>query len=385
VKALTGAERQMTGIRRGIAGLAAVVAGIGLAWPVAWPAGAVGLPGWRVVLRAHFRSAQAPHDSVFDAVVTPARNDVWVFGSTDVAGNGGKPVAEHWNGHSWSRVSLPAALKGSVFAASAASRSDIWAVSEDSGWVLHWNGARWSVALRLKENGYHADFTGVTAVNQNDVWVFGGEDNGLTDLVGFGTWHFNGRTWKHLSPRAPGGNVVQASAESASDLWGVGINFSNSPTEGKISHYNGRTWKNVKMTGSGMQWPRDEYAATASRVWVDGYRSSTPRLIPVLARWNGRSWQKVAVHGPKSADLLDGITPDGHGGLWIEAEDSASGRWWMLHRTASGTWASTALASFASIGQAALVPGTSSLWGAGATPVSGGDDAEIWAYGPLGG
>ncbi len=279
---------------------------------------------------------------------------------------------------------MPTGLKGSVFAAGATSPADIWAVSADNGWVLHWDGVRWSVALRLKESGYPADFTGVTALSPANVWVFGGEDNGLTGLVGFGTWHFNGRTWAHLSPHSPGGNVVQASAVSASDMWGTGINFSESPTISEISHFNGRTWQNVKMTGSGIEWPRYEYAASTSQVWVDGYRASTPHLEPALARWNGRSWQPVTVHAPTGADLLDGITPDGHGGLWIEAEDSSSGQWWMLHRSPSGAWASTALPSHAWLGQAALIPGTSSLWGAGTVPVANGSDAEIWAYGPIG-
>lgn len=169
-------------------------------------------------------------------------------------------------------------------------------------------------------------------------------------------------------------------------MWGTGINFSASPSIGKISHFHGRTWQNVAMTGSGMEWPRYEYAASASQVWVDGYLASTPQFEPVMARWNGRSWQKVTVHVPKGADLLNGITPDGHGGLWIEAGSSTSARSWMLHRSASGTWSGTALPSFASIGQAARVPGTSSLWGAGTVPAGGGtSDAEIWANGPLGG
>jgi hypothetical protein len=368
-------------VGRVVAGLVLAVATAGVASPAMGTERTSGPLGWRVVLRAHFGSAHGSHDSVFDAVVAPARNDVWVFGSTDDASTGGRPVAEHWTGRAWRRASLPATLKGSIFAASAVSRGDIWAVSEDSGWVLHWNGIRWSVALRLKESGDPADFTGVTALSRTDVWVFGGEDNGLTGLVGFGTWHFNGKAWKHLSPHARGGNVVQASAVSPADIWGTGINFSDNPAQGKISHYNGRTWQNVKMTGSGMQWPRYEYAATAASVWVDGYRTSASHLEPALARWNGRSWQKVAVHAPASADLLNGITPDGRGGLWIEAESSASGRWWMLHRSASGIWTSTALPAHASLGQAALVLGTTSLWGAGSAPVVSGRDAEIWAYG----
>jgi hypothetical protein len=375
----------MTGIRRVITGLAGIaLAGIGLAWPAAGPAQAAGPPGWRVVLRVHFPSPQAAfHDSTFDAVVAPARNDAWIFGSTDSAGNEGQPVAEHWNGRAWKRVGLPAGLTGSVFAASAASPADIWAVSQQSGWVLHWNGARWSVALRLKESGYPAHFTGVTDLGRGNVWVFGGVDNTLTDLVGFGTWHFNGRTWTHLSPRTPGGNVVQASAASASDIWGTGINVSESPTIGKISHYNGRAWQNVRMAGSGIDWPRYEYAASASQVWVDGDNATTPHFQPVLARWDGRSWHPVAVHAPKEANLLNGITPDGHGGLWIVAHASSSSQWWMLHRSASGAWASVALPSHGWIGQAALVPGTSSLWAAGTVPGADGSDAEIWAYGPV--
>lgn len=71
----------MTSVRRVITGMAAVVAGLGLAWPAVSTAQAAGVPGWRVVLRVHYPSpSQAHHDSVFDAVVTPARNDAWVFG-----------------------------------------------------------------------------------------------------------------------------------------------------------------------------------------------------------------------------------------------------------------------------------------------------------------
>ena len=176
--------------------------------------------------------------------------------------------------------------------------------------------------------------------------------------------------------------MVQASAVSASDIWGTGIDFDDNSTPNQISHFNGRVWQDVTIARSGDETPRFDYAASASQVWVDGERTSTPELEPTLDHWNGKSWEPVAVHAPQGVDLLNGITPDGHGGLWIEAQDPYTSSSWMLHRSASGAWSSTALPSFATISQTALVPGASSLWGAGNVP-NGGSDAEIWAYGPI--
>jgi hypothetical protein len=87
-----------------------------------------------------------------NAVVTTAKNDAWAFGnknqdSLDTAG----PLAERWNGHTWRAVALPKGLTGGIIAASAPSRTDMWAVGTDApvnnrSYVLHWNGAKWSVS-----------------------------------------------------------------------------------------------------------------------------------------------------------------------------------------------------------------------------------------------
>lgn len=57
---------------------------------------------------------------------------------------------------------------------------------------------------------------------------------------------------------------------------------------------------------------------------------------------------------------------------------SAAGLFWMLHRTTAGTWSNIPVPGNGVIAQAALIPGTNSLWAAGT--VAG---ATILAYGPI--
>lgn len=356
----------------------AVVAGLTASSLLA-PSGAMAAaasPGWRIVLSRHY--GQKTADSGYGAVVAPRPSDAWVFGGSCSCA-AGHPVAEHWNGTRWSAVTLPTGLTGTIAAASAPSVSDIWAVSAVNGYVLHWNGSRWSVALRLKESGYPAQFTGVTAFSSRNVWVFGGVINGETGLVGLGTWHFNGTTWTKV--QGQGSNVVQASALSASDIWGVG---GIPQAYDGVEHFNGETWQRVSVPRSA-GFERFVLAVSPREVWVDGDSTSTPTARPTLIRWNGTSWHGIAVEAPPGANLLYQISPDGHGGIWIEAESSATGRFWMLHRSATGTWASSPLGPAGTfLNDYALVPGTQSLWGAGQSYSENASNAVIWAYGTAG-
>jgi hypothetical protein len=119
-----------------------------------------------------------------------ADNDIWAVGSDDMqtappAFNG--PLAEHFDGKSWSVVPTPALSSGGInppadqfFGVAAASSKDVWAVGVKIGpdnpdfgeqLIEHWNGTAWSeVASPLVEgDGLRA----VAAISANNVWAIG--------------------------------------------------------------------------------------------------------------------------------------------------------------------------------------------------------------------
>lgn len=346
-----------------------------LAGAQAAPAGAATAPGWRMVSATDFPGS-AQEGSGYGAVVAPSASDAWAFGGTDQASGNGTPVAEHWNGKTWSPSALPSGLSGWISAASAPSASDIWAVSQLNGYVLHWNGSSWSVAKRWTQTSpYPSAFTGITAFSATNVWVFGGVVNGLTPLVGFATWHYNGKTWTKVTGQ--GRNIVQASAVSASDMWGIGGYLES---ENQVDRYNGSTWQAVSVPSYMTDGERYVFAQSAASVWVDGQDTSTGQ--PELMRWNGKSWAQVSTDAPAGSQL-DAIASDGHAGINVIASSTDSTQCWVLHRSSSGTWTRTALTTGAEIASLVPIPGTTSSWGAGTLYGGGDTEAVIWADGAL--
>jgi hypothetical protein len=323
--------------------------------------------GWRQFFRHHYG---APGNfSGYGAVVAPGKSDAWAFGGTALSGGTapfGTPVAEHWNGRTWRGSPLPAGLHDSINAASASSASDIWAVTHFGGYVLHWNGARWSLAKRLPGAG---QLTGVTALSASDVWVFGG--GGF--IGGLGTWHFNGRVWRQWTGNASG--LENGSAVSASNIWALGGTLTPDST---IEHFNGRSWRPVTakaLSGLSFQSIR---AFGRNDIWVSA-TVATSNLPAFLVHFNGTHWTRFVV--PWKVDVSH-IAADGHGGLWLNALGTTNNQAFVVHRTASGRWSRTAISTF--LPDLALIPGTASLWGVGLAAKGTGGDAVIWADGRIG-
>jgi len=322
--------------------------------------------GWRLFFSHHYGAVA--NFSGYESVVSPGKADAWAFGGTALSGGtgpSGTPVAEHWNGRNWRGSALPRGLHDTIIAASAASPADVWAVTHFGGYVLHWNGARWSLAKRLPGAG---QLTGVTALSPSDVWVFGG--GGFTG--GLGTWHFNGRTWRQWKGNANG--LETAGALSPANIWAIGGVVSPANT---IMHFNGVSWRPVTAKAlSGLQFQHIS-AFSHTDIWASATNmtSSSPGL---LVHFNGVRWTRVTL--PWKV-IPGSIAADGHGGLWLAALGSAGA--FVVHRTASGRWSRTHVGTF--LFDLALIPGTTSMWGVGftATGASGGN-AVIWADGTIG-
>src|SRR5207244_4546046 len=78
------------------------------------------------------------------SVATRTGSDAWAVGSRS-SGGVFAPLAEHWNGSTWS--SVPIGAPGSfnqLRAVAVVSHADVWAVGVSNNWsalIEHWNGS----------------------------------------------------------------------------------------------------------------------------------------------------------------------------------------------------------------------------------------------------
>jgi hypothetical protein len=350
--------------------------GIGLAAAAlasaAWlPGAAAASTGWQIAFQAHTGTSTIYNGLV--GVSATGTDNAWAVGGTDLSGGTpGAPLAEQWNGTSWQAATLPGGLTGTLGAVSTPAPNDAWAVSQLTGYALHWDGTSWSVARTWPEHGLASEITGVTAFSPADVWVFGGSGA----FPGIGTWHLRGTTWHKVTGLARA--VSTASAISRSDMWAIGAD--NVSPDDILLHYTGGSWQKVTSTAlTGLQFG-DILALSDSNVWVTATKGGG--LPQQLLHFDGTSWTSVPV---PSAVQFRSMAPDGSGGLWFSAARSSSQVPVAEHLSAAGTWSSHPLSTGA--GQVfgmALIPGTTSLWASGYLSSSGGtgSDAVIWGNGP---
>jgi len=87
---------------------------------------------------------------------------------------------EHWNGTSWNVVSSPnpSAYFNFLYAATAISPSDVWAVGGTFNTLVeHWNGTSWNFVPSPSPGTYDNKLYGVTAISSSDVWAVGTYSN----------------------------------------------------------------------------------------------------------------------------------------------------------------------------------------------------------------
>jgi len=219
---------------------------------------------WRLV-------ASPAVPAVLLGVSVTAADDAWAVGESARGYFLGKaalafPVAEHWNGKRWRRVPVvvpperpsrgippPTPRVLSLAAVAETSASDVWAVGADesgAGIVLHWDGSRWQVRLRLPGD----ELISVAALSPNDLWVGGSEP--AKKIPRYLELHWNGKRWSSYSqhPSSPdyyGAPEIDAiGASSSRDVWAAG-DEEGPNGEGAgwaatvLLHWNGTAWEAV--------------------------------------------------------------------------------------------------------------------------------------------
>lgn len=184
-------------------------------------------------------------------LTTTGPNDAWMFGDTSPDPKHGifKPLARHFDGKTWRTVAGP----GYVSQVSAVSRTNIWALSTNGPTgnrtvAAHWNGRSWTTIslpdLRLPKKIW-ASPAAIYASSASNVWV-------TESILRPPNWnpagavllHWNGRSWSHITAGGPTDSLSTVAPDGSGGLW-IQTQYGNFLPG--IIHYSHGTWKRFPL------------------------------------------------------------------------------------------------------------------------------------------
>jgi hypothetical protein len=214
----------------------------------------------------------------------PTKNQlraVWAHSATDVFAVGDYGTILHYDGDSWSGITVGAY---NIYGVWGTSGTDVFAVA-DKGIILHYDGATWK------------NMTSGTAQRLRDVRGFSSTDVFATGENGT-TLHYDGTTWSSMS------NATRLTLQgvwgiSGDDLYAVGgSSASTGPGNDIIVHYNGSTWT-LDYTG-GLARLHDLWGSSATNIFTVGESGG-------IFHYDGTNWTSVdnPVSGNSAITLRD--------------------------------------------------------------------------------
>ncbi len=251
-----------------------------------------------------FKTALA--GQIADGVADISSTDAYAIGG----GLGSAPygIVAQWNGTTWNTLTVPVPpndISTDFDAVSADSQDDAWivgsytaTVSSTEGtfgtYTLHWNGSSWSVvSMPANPSGLEYQFDAIQAISPTNVWAVGQVLNADT-LASEGTLieHWNGTSWSVVPSPSPGsGDYLNGvTASGSGDVWAVGSYFpSGSSYEQTLTmNWNGTAWSTVSSptASNGSALASVSTTPGASIVQAAGYTGSNGTWNP-FALQNG--------------------------------------------------------------------------------------------------
>jgi len=319
-------------------------------------AGASSPADWNLFYQAHV-------SGYFLSVAAISSDDAWAAGNL-LHGQAVvyRPFVRHWNGLSWSAVTIPGAsgVKSDWVAASTA--SNVWVMGQTrsggSG-AFRFDGSRWH-AVPVPAQTQLVD---PLALAPKDVWAIGYRARTSSDI-----FHWNGTRWAGYDLNA---ELSGLSGTGAKDVWAVGTTPGDKL---EAFRWNGSRWRFVRMPHPVANQGESIHVFSASSVWIAGQANSAPTYA---LHWNGSMWHRMST--PSSLGASPGLVSDGSGGLWFGPFVHWTGHAWVGPIAVSTSFTS------AGFGSMAHVPGTSSDWMVGVVQNIGFTIGEpsIFLYSPV--
>ena len=304
--------------------------------------GAIMLFGLTIVL---FQSSQAQAQIeaglAFQVVPTPSQNfnselfaasasspnDIWAVGQSTI----------HFDGTTWTAFPAPmikgdnkSFLQGVVDI----SPTMAWAAGNVTdgahpGQVIEqWNGTKWNLfpGPRFGKRK-QADVFAMTSSSANDVWAIGSLVNLDSGLASSLFEHWNGTAWTATTVESNNEFLFGASADATNDAWAVGFSGSDR-IETSAMHWDGTNWKSVATpnAGQGTNKLNAVLALAPNDVWAVGF--STPAAPPkqaatltLIEHFDGTSWvvvpsPNVGLNSANQSNRLLGLTANSANDIW---------------------------------------------------------------------
>ena len=275
-----------------------------------------------------------PNSELFAASAS-SPNDIWAVGQSTI----------HFDGTTWTAFSAPM-IKGdnNSFLQGVVDISPTlaWAAGNvidgaHPGQVIErWNGTKWSLFPAPKFGKKdQANVFAMTSSSANDVWAIGSLVNLGTGLVSPLFEHWNGTAWTATTGESSNDFLFGASADATNDAWAVGFNVSDSITTSAM-HWDGTNWKRVATpnVGEGTNKLNAVLALAPNDVWAVGF--STPVAPPkqaatltLIEHFDGASWTvvpspKVGPNSVNQSNRLLGLTANSANDIWAFGSNFAA-------------------------------------------------------------
>ena len=277
-----------------------------------------------------FQVVPTPNENVNSelfAASASSPNDIWAVGQSTI----------HFDGTKWTAFPAPmikgdnnSFLQGVV----AISPSLAWAAGNVAdgahpGQVIEqWNGTKWSLFPSPKfGKKERANVFAMTSSSADDVWAIGSLVNLGTGMVSSLFEHWNGMAWMATTAESNNEFLFGASADATNDAWAVGFHGADNIGTSAM-HWDGTTWKSVATpnVGEGTNKLNAVLALAPNDVWAVG--SSTPVAPPkqaatltLIEHFNGASWAivpspNVGPNSPNQSNRLLGLTANSANDIW---------------------------------------------------------------------
>jgi hypothetical protein len=213
-----------------------------------------------------------------------------------------RPLVAQWDGTNWVRTVLATpsgARSANLTVVTGSSSSDVWAVGTylrngAHPLVEHWNGSTWTqvtVPSGVKPN---AEPEGAVSVGTNDLWIDAFPDS----LSGARLWHDSSGSWS-TGPVPPTAETMTGSSDH--NLWMIGPYSSSTGTS--LEHFDGSTWAAVdRTTNTNIALDSIALGANPSTVWTVGWSGITS---PAMGTYISRD--RIQVNAPHVSGSLNGI------------------------------------------------------------------------------
>ncbi|HYK27361.1 MAG TPA: hypothetical protein VEV61_05285 [Streptosporangiaceae bacterium] len=303
-------------MKRWMAGAVAVlaaVAGLAASGPVSASSN-----GWYQVL-------QVNRSGSFSEIAALSKTNIWAVGNLfDKKDNIiRQPFIRHYDGSSWTTVTIPGAPRFESDQVSASAANNVWVVGLNSftpasSAAYRFDGSRWH-RVPVPAQTF---LQGVVALGPKNVWAFGSSGTLFPPHgdQGADVFHWNGTKWRgyflNFLPQS-------VSASSSRNVWVAGLTFTRPNQRVGAYRWNGSGWHKVAMPhpvpGDGPQ----VTAFSRANVWI-GWDGT---LRPHGLHWDGEHWQTLTIPDNVNA-VTRNVVRDGKGGYWFGDAAILTGSTW---------------------------------------------------------